>query len=367
MQMTPQGTYAIMQKMLLAFILWQFLFLPDLLAGEIVTAKGLSFFESGREVIAREKALDEAKRAAIEKAMGTMIESRTIVENFQVVKDQIFTRSSGYLKDIKILKEKQTDLGTYEVEIQAEVEISVLVDDIDRLQNIIRWQQNPRIGIIIEPGLDNTYLPAAYKIMNLLTTKFKANGFKVFKHMADNDIQMGLLVGLSLEHATQKSKYKDLELTLNEVSLSANIYRPGDGEILATSSAVRSLPGENTLQVLDKGAKLCVNAIWKELRAKLIRLWEKELYSERDIYLIIKGLLSYNSAGQTADIFKSDVSGIVDARLIRFKKTIAEYDLKYRGWPDQLLNEIQMSYFKSKYFESNLENISGNKLVIQIK
>jgi len=356
-----------MQKTLLSFILWLFLFPPDLLAGEIVTAKGLSFFESGREVIAREKALDEAKRAAIEKAMGTMIESRTIVENFQVVKDQIFSRSSGYLKNIKILEEKKTDLGTYELEIQAEVEISVLVDDIDRFQNIIRWQQNPRISIIIEPGLDNTNLPAAHKIVNLLTAKLKANGFKVFKNMANNDIQRGLLVGLSLEHATQRSKYKDLELTLNEVSLSANIYRPGDGEILATSSAIRSLPGENTLQVLDKAANLCVNAIWKELRAQLIRLWEKELYSERDIYLIIKGFPSHASARQTTNIFKSEVSGITAVRLIRFKKTIAEYDLKYRGWPDQLLNELQMSYFKTNYFESKLENISGNKLVIQIK
>ena len=83
--------------------------------------------------------------------------------------------------------------------------------------------------------------------------------------------------------------------------------------------------------------------------------------------MIIKGLPSHAGARQTTDIFKLDESGIIDARLIRFKKTVAEYYLKYRGWPDQLLNELQMSYFKTNYFESKLENISGNKLVIQIK
>ena len=63
-------------------------------------------------------------------------------------------------------------------------------------------------------------------------------------------------------------------------------------------------------------------------------------------------------------IFKSDVSGIVDASLIGFRKNKAEYSLKYRGWPEQLLNEIQMTYFKNKYFEPVLESIQGNQIII---
>lgn len=42
-----------------------------------------------------------------------MIESRTIVEDMEVVKDQIFSRSSGYLKNIEVLNEKKTKFGTY--------------------------------------------------------------------------------------------------------------------------------------------------------------------------------------------------------------------------------------------------------------
>ena len=118
-------------------------------AGKVVTAKGLSFFEPGREAIAREKALDEAKRSAVEKAVGTTIESRTAVEDYQVVKDQILSRSAGYLKNINILEEKKTDLGTYEVTIEAEVEIPALVDDLDRFKKIVKWQKNPRISVSI--------------------------------------------------------------------------------------------------------------------------------------------------------------------------------------------------------------------------
>lgn len=333
-------------------------------AGNLVTAKGLSFFEPGRELIAREKALDEAKRMAVEKAMGTTIESRTAVEDYQVIKDQILSRSAGYLKNIKILEEKKTDLGTYEVKIEADVEIPALVDDLDRFKKILKWQKNPRISVVVEPGLKNDYLPAAKKTANQLIERLKQDGFSVFKYSEENKDKMGLLVGLSLELSSKKTTFQGMELTLNEISLSTNIYRPGDEEILATASAVKSLPGENKLEALDKGATFCIDTIWNKLRKELARLWERELYSQRDIYLVVKKVASHNEALEVASIFKSDVSGIVDASLIGFRKNTAEYNLKYRGWPEQLINEIQMAYFKNKYFEPVLESIQGNQITI---
>ncbi len=354
-----------MKKTWLFPIVLLFFLPPKVLAGKIVSASGFSFFEQGRELIAREKALDEAKRAAIEQAVGAAVESRTAVENFQVVKDQIFSRTSGYISEMKILEEKKSNLGAYEVKIEAQVEISALIDDLDRFQKILNWQKNPRLSIILEPGLNKDYLPAATKTANLLTTRLKNDGLTVFKHSSKDEIQMGLLVGLSLELSSKQTSFQGLELTLNEISLSANIYRPGDGEILATSSAVKSLPGENKLNVLDQGARSCVDAIWKDLRRQLTRLWEKELYSQRDIYLIIKKISSLAEAKEINAIFKTDVSGIVDANLISFRKGTAEYHLKYNGWPEQLANELQMSYFKNKYFAPVLENISGNKIIIK--
>ncbi len=352
-------------KKIVFYVLIAFFLVPaGLQAGKTVTAKGLSFFEPGRELIAREKALDEAKRSAVEKAMGTTIESRTAVEDFQVVKDQIMSRSAGYLKDIKIIEENKTDLGTYEITIQAEVEIPDLVDDLDRFKKILKWQKNPRISVVVEPGLKADHLPTAKKTANQLIERLKHDGFKVFKYSKKNKSQMGLLVGLSLELSTRNTTFQDLDLTLNEISLSTNIYRPGDEEILATASAVKSMPGENKLQVLDKGARYCIDKVWDQLRKKLSRLWEKELYSQRDIYLIVKKIASHAEAEDIGLIFKSDVSGIVDAQLISFRKNKAEYSLKYRGWPEQLLNEIQMAYFKNKYFEPKLEAIQGNQITI---
>jgi hypothetical protein len=333
-------------------------------AGEKVTAKGVSFFEEGREAIAREKALDEAKRAAIEQAVGTRIESRTVVENFQVSRDQVLSHATGYLKNLEIVSEEKTELGTYEVEIRADVEIAALVSDLDRFKKILGWQKNPRISILLDPDLDKAYLSTARKTASRLGGKLKAEGFRVFDAATADTSGMGLIVRLGLEVASSQSTYQGVNLTLHEISLRADVLRPGQGEILATSSAVKSMPGSNKLKVLDKGANQCVDAVWKDLRRQLTRLWEKELYSQRQIDLVVKNLASHAEAEEVGAVLKSDASGMVDVQLLSFKKKKAEFSIQYNGWPEHLVTELQMEYFRRKYFDSTLESIQGNRIVI---
>lgn len=355
-------------KCFLVFMLFGLCLSPhDVCAEKRVTAKGMSFYEEGREMIAREKALDQAKRAAVEQAVGTLIESKTAVKNRQLVREEILTRSSGYLKNIKIVNEHKTDFGTYEVVIEADVAFAAMSNDMDRFQKLIRWQKNPQCAITIEPGLDKRHLPTAQKAANLLAGKLKASGLKVFKYSQSHQLQMGYLVDLSLDISSRKTQYQDMEITLNEVSLNTSVYQPGRDEILATSGAVKSLPGENRLKALDKGVVSCVDTIWKDLRKQLITLWEKELYNERDIALMVNNVPSLTRAQEILSIFESDVSGVASARLVDFAQNRANYSLLYRGWPEHLLNEIEMSYFKNKYFESHLQSLKGNALTINLK
>ena len=355
-------------KIVSALFLVLFLGLPcSLPAAETVTAKGMSFFEPGRELIAREKALDEAKREAIEKAVGTSVESRTVVEDFQLNRDQIFSHASGYLKNMKILEEKKSDLGTYTVTIEAEVEIPALVGDLDRFKKILGWQKNPKIRIVVEPEVAAEHRPAARKALDRLAGKLKKDGFRVFMDTAADPAMMGLQVGLGLEMATNESEYQGVKIQLNEVSLTTHIYRPADGEILATAGAVKSLPGANRLAALDKGAGQCVDEMWKDLRRQLTRTWEKEFYSPRTIDLVVRNVPTQARALEIAGILKSDVSAMADAAVVRFEQTTAELSLRYKGWPEQLITELQMNYFTERYFTPVLETIAGNRLVISIR
>ncbi len=347
-------------------IILPLLIITDLWGAETVTATGVSFFEPGREALARTKAVDEAKRAAVEQVVGTKVVSETTVVNRQIIKDRIMTYSSGYLKHVKIISEGKNSLGAYEVTIQAEVETSALVRDMDRLEKLLNLQKNPRVSIFLESGLNKGYKFAAQKAAVLLTAKLKHNHFKVYKYSKQRKSQMGLLIGLFVESATHQADYQGMRLNVNEISLTANTYRQGDAEILATAEAVKTIPGPDRLRSLDKGITQCVNSVWKTLRRKLIRVWEKEFFSGRDIDLVVNNVTSDNLANALVQIFQSDVSGVMEANLVKFSNNKADFIIKYRGWPKQLLDELRLSYFEKKYFKVKAGHISGNQLIIKI-
>src|SRR6056297_1371116 len=71
-------------------------------ANSAVTVQGAAPITSS-ESAARDEALRNAMRAAVEKGIGTLLESKTRVENFQVISDKIYSQSSGYIKDYKVL------------------------------------------------------------------------------------------------------------------------------------------------------------------------------------------------------------------------------------------------------------------------
>lgn len=339
---------------------------PALSADEVVTVTGMSFYEAGREAIAREKALDDAKRQAIEQAVGTQVSSQTVVENFEVTRDQVMSHAAGYLRDMEILREEKSDLGTYEVELRARVEIGALVADMDRFRKVLSWQKNPRVAVTLPAGTAPDVLPAARKAAQRLGRQLRADGFQVFTATGDKTPTLGLLVVLGLEISSSTSDYQGVKLQLHEVSLTAAIERPGTEEVLATSSAVKSLPGANRLAVLDKGAAQCVTAVWKDLRRQLVRLWEQEIYSQRRIDLVVHNVRDHAQAAEMAAVLKSDVSSVVDVQMVNFSGKTAEFGLEYKGWPEHLANELQMSHFKNRYFDMALKSIAGSRLEMSL-
>lgn len=70
--------------------------------------------------LVREKALKDAFRNAMEKALGVQIVAATVMENLTISKDVVISQSWGHLLSYNILKEWQTD-DTYYITITAEV------------------------------------------------------------------------------------------------------------------------------------------------------------------------------------------------------------------------------------------------------
>lgn len=116
---------------------------PDYL--EVV---GYANVMDGRKDLARESAIQNAFRRAVEQAVGVMIESESVVNNFELVKDKICSQSAGYIKKYSITKENfDGDICT--VEIKALVSKVKLEKGLDSHGLMMKKMGKPRIVMLL--------------------------------------------------------------------------------------------------------------------------------------------------------------------------------------------------------------------------
>ena len=95
----------------------------------------------------KETAVRDAMRNAVETVVGTMIDSRTLIDKNVVALDEIYSKSQGFVKDIKILQEFQSG-GLYRVRASVDVNTNPDTQLMNRLQ-MIMLLNDPRIAVIV--------------------------------------------------------------------------------------------------------------------------------------------------------------------------------------------------------------------------
>ncbi|MBI5810612.1 MAG: flagellar assembly protein T N-terminal domain-containing protein [Deltaproteobacteria bacterium] len=123
----------------------------------IVDAIGTSFVSGGNSVIARDAALDDALRKAVEQAVGTLVSSDTMVENYQVLKDSVYTRTQGYIKNYTVINEALSG-DLYQVTVRATVAVGNLKNDLDAVGVLHAKAGKPRVLFMIaEQNIGHKY------------------------------------------------------------------------------------------------------------------------------------------------------------------------------------------------------------------
>ncbi len=116
---------------------------------QTVTVTGVSEIVNNNLETAKKKALADAFRNAVEKGLGVWVKSETEVQNFELKKDQILTRASGYVTQHEIIKEGQKD-GIYSVTIKAKVAVDKIGADFKQLVARVKTQMgNPSITFVL--------------------------------------------------------------------------------------------------------------------------------------------------------------------------------------------------------------------------
>ncbi len=124
--------------------LWALLLIPAVVFAEDITvrAKGIG--------PTREAATRAACRTAIEQGIGQVITSSSVMNNYITKKDEVITRTEGYVKTYQVLSEAQGPDGAWTTEIEAVVNRDGLQDELSSMCFLVDALGKPRVAVLLD-------------------------------------------------------------------------------------------------------------------------------------------------------------------------------------------------------------------------
>lgn len=198
----------------------------------------------------RDDAIRDAMRLGVEQAVGSVIDATTITQNYQLLQDDIYSKSVGYVQSYKILREGKTDQD-YFVKASVVVDTSPNSPFVNKLQQVVALK-DPRIAVIIKNNFDLPDEVAQGAVVNALQEygfsrimdfdSLASNGdFLVYdsSSVMETAKNMGvdyLVVGTVISDVNRNpySKYMDQGISSYHAVIEAKLFKAATGEIVTT-------------------------------------------------------------------------------------------------------------------------------------
>lgn len=97
---------------------------------------------------ARQAAVEDALRRAVEAGMGVEIASETESRDFQLVKDVILAKTAGYVQQYEVLEENADQAGLYTVRVEAIVSRGDIDADAMAFKALLQRKGHPRLMVV---------------------------------------------------------------------------------------------------------------------------------------------------------------------------------------------------------------------------
>jgi hypothetical protein len=348
-----------------------------------VKSKGVGDIFAGREARARDAAIEDALRRAVEQAVGMFLHSETIVQNGDILNDSVYSRSKGYIRKYVILKEV-ADSKLYNVVVEADVSTGKLRNDLSAIGLLVVRKHKPRIMVVIPEYHINRRIPdpagETEIIRRLLEKGFKVvDQYQVTKIRYNDQVRAAikgntsLATKIGLEHGAEViiigeafSEYVGRiygELDSCSARIEARAIRIDTGEILAAGSKqvadldiTPALAGKKALQKAG-------NEIGSYLVEKLLTRWSSEVTNVTSVELLITGL-NYKQFIDFKSALLEVIRGIeaIHQRSFTNNRAVVEIDMK--GNAETLSEELIGRNFKK--FTVKIIDFSANRLTILV-
>ena len=360
-----------------------------------VTAEGVAAIQGGAQDMARDAALEDAQKRAVEQAIGILIDSQTQVENYQLISDKILSQTKGYITRYNIAGE--TVEGTLlRVRINAEVSLGKLTDDLSGIGILLGQMHKPRTMIMIaEQNIGHEWYAWWWGyhgqqtdigvVENTFIDVFTQKGFEFIDHdAAEKNIKVTAaykVQDLTPDQARTLGNQADAEVVIVgkavaklygdigggmksvQADLSARAIRTDTGQVLASATthgaAVHITDETAGIEALKKAAKAAAD----QMADKILAVYSKEAGGTKSVNITVIGL-NKTQFVKFKDVLRNQVRGIKDLHERSFSGNTAKISVDCKGSAQSLSDELLLKDFGT--FAVEVVGSTANSLELKI-
>lgn len=359
-----------------------------------VTAEGVAMIQQGAVDIARDAALEDAQKRAVEQAIGILIDSQTQVENYQLISDKILAQTKGYIKRYNVMNE--TAQGQLlRVVITAEVALGKLEDDLSGIGILLGQMAKPRTMILIAEqnigGPVNAWWwnPSGQMDIgaaeNSFIDVFTKKGFEFVDHdAAAQDIKVSRayqVQDLSAGQARTLGNQANAEVVIvgkavskiagrvggvmlsAQADISVRAVRTDTGQVIGSATAHAAAVHINDQTAGIEALRKAGTQAAEDLLAKILDVYAKEVGGTRSIMITINGLTK-DQFVKFKDVLRSQVRAIKDLHEKSFSGTSAVIQVDSKSSAQALSDELLLRNFGS--FSVQVTKSTANTLELQV-
>jgi len=336
-----------------------------------IVASGLGSILQGDVAHARDDAIEDALRRGLEQAMGMMIEAESLVENFQLIEDNIYSKTSGYVQTYDVLREGKRNEQLYEVTLRARVKTAALQDDLDAIATLMRRKNTPRMMVMIQesnigeaPGLSGYLEADMNNAETAIMDGMMAKGFRfvdqaVVKQNLDRSVVAAILEGDTRQAAdlgrkvnaevviTGKAMAKATVVDVygirqrsQQATVNVRAIRTDTGDIIATSSAQGAFPHIDDMVGGTRAIQKACEKITGDMVEKILNQWQADVSTGAALTLNVQNVADYGQLIKFKNALEYYVRNLTSVSQRDFSGGLATFEVVMTGNSDDLAQRL---------------------------
>ena len=356
-----------------------------------VTVEGEAAIVEGDAALTEKNVKKDARRKAVEQGAGVLVESNTIVRNFQLVADEIATSAKGVIVDEQWgpMTDGPTKT-TKKIKLTAKVSKDAISDSIC---TVIKANHDPKVTLVFveKVGDESKWSTERGMIESMFASAFKdacftlvESGIKVTEVAANGDLPQEeieklvknsnaqyVVLGSGKVIKSDKANALIEGTKMNSYAVSANVklMNTSTNEIEAVafkSANILGISPENALKAVEKTgnkSQMIIEGVMDELMKKVAQRWTSDLVNQGRVQVIVKNVPSFGAAKSFKDMVgKLMSSAKIEQRDVKGGQ--ATFDVDVDGGAEALASAIEGK--KAGKFTVEVLEVSRGKVVLKL-